>query len=224
MTHRITCSLVASLAATAVLAAPAAAIPSSETGSPDGAALPPTEVAYEYDDDYEYETVTSDPGIVCGIGDQPIESAHATSGPAMVAESGSQAYSETSEGDACSGSYRPNCKTVVVKVRQRTLLYLSIAFEWVVEKSWCWAYPKVTWWSVRTYPTQMDRYIQYRGVVGQNDSFFTWCCFSARSGHHTYRMGRFENCLPLKGCIGSWYPRVRINVHGNGTHTVQRGV
>jgi hypothetical protein len=218
MTHRITGVLAVSIAVAAILAGSAAAIPTAEDESW-ATDYSPSQTWPETEYVPEYETIESDPGFTCGLGGEPIASALATTGPATTLASGS--YEDQSEGDACAaGTYRPSCKQVKVAVRQRTALGLSLAFEWVVEKSWCWDYPRVTWWSVREYPTQMDRFMIYRGVVGRWDEYFTWCCFSTRSGHRTYRMARFENCVPFRGCLGSWYPRVRVQVHGNGTYSV----
>lgn len=233
MTFRIIGSLLASLAAAAMLAGSASAIPTADDGTSDGDASTyfaedssGTLYEYELEPDYQYETLESDPGIVCSGGGGTLASALATSGPSTLLVSTDAAVSTQSEGDACaSGAYRPSCSKVQVKVRKRTFLRLSLAFEWIVEKEWCWDYPKVTWWRVRTYPTHIDRYMHYRGVIGQADSHFMWCCFSSKSGHRTYRMGWFENCLPLRGCIGSWYPRVRIETYGNGRYAVtQRDV
>jgi hypothetical protein len=215
MTHRIVGSLVASLAAAAVFAGSASAIPTADEepwGTDDAEYLAP---------DAEYETVESDPGIVCAAGGEPIAAALASSGPSTLLASLDGSSISASEGDACaSGAYRPSCRRIEVKVRKRTAFRISLAFEWVVEKTWCWDYPKVTWHSVRAYPTHINAYMRYRGIVGSSDSHFTWCCFSSRSGHRTYRMGWFENCIPFKGCIGAYYPRVRVETYGNGSYRV----
>ena len=76
-----------------------------------------------------------------------------------------------------------------------------------------------------TYPKSMDRFMKYRGLVSRWDRYYTACCFSSTSGHTSYRMAEFEkNCVPLKGCIGSWYPRVRIDVAAGGRWRVEKDV
>jgi hypothetical protein len=230
MKLRMIRSLLASLAAAGVLAGSASAIPTAGDEPWGGDASTYFEQSdddsgsvyeYEVEPEYEQETLESDPGIVCGGGGETYAATLATTGPSTFLASSDAGTWTASEGDACaSGAYRPSCNRVEVKVRKKTLLRLSVAFEWVVEKEWCWDYPKVTWWRVRSYPTHVDRFMYYRGVVGEADSHFTWCCFSTKSGHRTYRMGWFENCLPLRGCMGSWYPRIRVETYGNGRYRV----
>jgi hypothetical protein len=220
MTLRIAGSVAAVLAAAAV-AGPAWAIP-----TPEGSWIPPADDAPvpiadgtpspDETFDYAYEADESDPGIEC----IPTEWSRADA----ETETTTSAYA-WDEGDACaSGEFRPSCKRVVVKVKQRSLLFLSVAFEWVVEKTWCWSYPRITSWSIVTYPTTMDRFMKYRGLVSRWDRYFQACCFSSTSGHTSYRMAEFENCIPLKGCLGSWYPRVKIHVAAGGAWRYEKDV
>jgi hypothetical protein len=208
MTLRIVGSAWGALVVAAALAGPAGAI------TVDGGAVETSE------SENVYEAAESDPGIVCGwTSEIPLESARVGRGTDR-----STALS-WDEGDACaSGEYRPSCKRVIVKVKQRSFLWLSLAFEWTVEKTWCWAYPRITSWAVYAYPTAMDRFMKYRGLVSRWDRYYTSCCFSSTSGHSSYRMAEFENCLPLKGCIGSWYPRVRIDVAVGGAWRIDKDV
>jgi hypothetical protein len=217
MTLRIVGSAAAAVCAVAALAGPVQAIPYDEASSE------------STEPELDYEVTESDPGIVCGSG-EPVESAESLVSARADDESvGSTAFSleesesvgstafSWEEGDACaSGDFRPSCKKVTVKVKQRSLLFLVVAFEWTVEKTWCWSYPRLTSWAVYSYPTKMDRFMKYRGLVSRWDRYFTACCFSSTSGHSSYRMAEFENCVPIKGCIGSWYPRVRIDVGPGG--------
>ena len=222
--------LLASLASAAVFAGSAAAIPPPEEAVSDGpesayledVTAPDSELEYELAPEYDIDVVESDPGIVCGGGgSEPIATALATSGPSTLLTSSETPVATETGGDACaSGAYRPACSKVTVTVTKKTWLHLSVAFTWVVEKEWCWDYPRVTWHRVRTYTTAIDRFMHYRGMVSQWDTHFTWCCFSSRSGHRTYRMAQYENCVPLRGCLGSWFPRVLLETYGNGRHRV----
>lgn len=208
MTLRNVGSASAAVLAAVALAGPAGAIPIDEE---------PVDTS---EPALVYEAVESDPGIVCGL---ESETSFATAATAASLEEASA--SAWDEGDACSaGVLRPPCKRVTVKVRKPSLFHLSTAFEWVVEKTWCWSYPRITSWAVNTYPTVIDRFMKFRGLVARWDRYYTACCFSSTSGHTTYRMAEFENCLPIKGCIGSWYPRVRINVAAGGAWRYEKDV
>ena len=223
MTLRIPVATALAVVAATVLAGSAVAIPTADDDEAGSGGSAESEV--------EWEVGESDPGIVCspdgGTSSSLLDGSITTSSvrtsttESLDADTGESGESADGGGDACAtGAYRPSCKKVTVVVRKRTAFYLSVAFEWVVEKEWCWDYPRVTWWRVHAYPRQMDRFVYYRGIVGRFDRYFIACCFSTRSGHSSYRMGWFENCIPFKGCLGSWYPRVQIDVHGNGTYRV----
>ena len=73
------------------------------------------------------------------------------------------------------------------------------------------------------YLTDVNPTMVYRGVVSQYNDYYAWCCRAQHSGHVSFREGRLENCLFRYGCIGNWYPWVRIRVHSDGTFTSRTG-
>ena len=186
MTLRIVGSATAAVLAAAALAASAGAtLPTDESDDPTWteSQTPATVWTPSTQETFEYvvEASESDPNIECLASEE--------SRPDLETETTTSVYA-WDEGDACaSGDFRPSCKRVAVSVKQRSLLFLAVAFEWVLEKTWCWSYPRITSWSVVTYP-----------------------------------MAEFENCVPLRGCIGSWYPRVKIHVAAGGAWRYEKDV
>jgi hypothetical protein len=123
--------------------------------------------------------------------------------------------------DGCAAWYR--CRRLDVARVQRTFLGLGVAFKFWHWKRWCWDYPRVWVTGMGTYVTNVDPNMQYRGVVGSWEHHDTWCCFSATSGHVSFRQGRFDNCVLKYGCIGTWYPWVRIHARGDGSYHYRTG-
>jgi hypothetical protein len=62
-------------------------------------------------------------------------------------------------------------------------------------KRWCWSSPRITYRYVSTYVSDVDPNMDYKGVVAETGNYYIWCCGNSRSGHFSYRQGRFDNCV-----------------------------
>jgi hypothetical protein len=122
--------------------------------------------------------------------------------------------------DECGSRY--GCRRLDVARVQRSLLGF-VVFKFWHWKRWCWDYPRVWVTGMGTYVTSVDANMYYRGVVNAWDHHNTWCCFSRTSGHLSFRQGRFDNCVLRFGCLGTYYPWVRIHAHGNGSYHYRTG-
>ncbi len=115
-----------------------------------------------------------------------------------------------------------SCRTVRIAKTHRTLLGF-VAFRFWQRKHWCWDYPRILSVDVGTYVTDVDSNYQYKGIVSAWGNWYTWCCSTSSSGHVSYRQGRFDNCVFKLGCVGTYYPWVKINAHADGSYTWTRG-
>ncbi len=91
-------------------------------------------------------------------------------------------------------SSREGCRTVDV-ARVGRDIFGFVVYRFHQRKRWCWDYPRITAKWVTTYVSDVDPNMEYRGVVGANGYFYTWCCGSGRSGHVSLRQAKFENCV-----------------------------
>jgi hypothetical protein len=123
--------------------------------------------------------------------------------------------------EGCSSWY--GCRRVDVARVRRSLLGLAVVFKFWHWKRWCWDYPRVWGVAMGTYVTNVDANMYYRGGVNAWAHHDTWCCFSGTSGHLSFRQGRFDNCILKYGCIGTYYPWVRIHAHGDGSYHYRTG-
>jgi hypothetical protein len=114
------------------------------------------------------------------------------------------------------------CRTVSVARVHRTFLGF-VAFKFWQRKRWCWSYPRILSKEVTTYVTDVDPNYQYGGVVSSWGSWYMWCCGTAYSGHSSFRQARFTNCVLKIGCVGEYYPWVRINSRANGSFVYATG-
>jgi hypothetical protein len=114
------------------------------------------------------------------------------------------------------------CRTVdIPKVGYDIFGFVVYKFHQV--KRWCWSYPRITSVRTSTYVSNVDPNWDYRGVIASRGFFYRSCCGDGRSGHYTFRQGRFDNCIPWIGCIRREYPWVKIWVRGNGTWSYDTG-
>ncbi len=118
---------------------------------------------------------------------------------------------------------RERCRRVDVAKRQPTLAHLGTAFRFWHWIHWCYRRRSVRVIATGVYVTAVNPTLVYRGVVSQYNDYYQWCCGAPNSGHVSFRQGRFENCLFRYGCVGNWYPWVRIRVHSDGTFTWRTG-
>lgn len=114
------------------------------------------------------------------------------------------------------------CRTLSVARIHRTFLGF-VAFKFWQRKRWCWRYPKVVSVQTSTYLTNVDPNYEFEGVVSAWGNWYTWCCGNTRSGHVSFREGKVKNCVLRIGCVGTYYPWVKIFVHGNGGYAYQTG-
>jgi len=114
------------------------------------------------------------------------------------------------------------CRTVGVARVHRTFLGF-VAFKFWQRKRWCWRYPRILSREVTTYITNVDPNYQYYGVVSSWGSWYIWCCGTTYSGHTSFRQARFTNCVLKIGCVGEYYPWVRINSRANGSFSYSTG-
>lgn len=126
------------------------------------------------------------------------------------------------DAEACPPALAYSCRTVRVARYERSLLGF-ILFRYWHWKRWCWRFPRILSVTSGTYLTDVDPNIQYRGEVSRADSWYHWCCGSGTSGHASRRQAHLENCIFRWGCLGSYYPWVKINAHADGSYTRRTG-
>jgi hypothetical protein len=114
------------------------------------------------------------------------------------------------------------CRTVSVARVHRTFLGF-VAFKFWQRKRWCWRYPRILSRSVSTYVTNVDPNYQYEGLVSSWGDWYVWCCGTLYSGQSSFREARVTNCVFRIGCLGDYYPWVRINSRANGSFTYATG-
>ena len=114
------------------------------------------------------------------------------------------------------------CRTLSVARVHRTFLGF-VAFKFWQRKRWCWSYPRILSREVSTYVTDVDPNYQYVGVVSSWGTWYTWCCRTQYSGHSSFRQARFTNCVLKIGCVGEYYPWVRINSRADGSYIYATG-
>jgi len=114
------------------------------------------------------------------------------------------------------------CRTLSVARVHRTFLGF-VAFKFWQRKRWCWRYPRILSTTVSTYITNVDPNFQYKGVVSSSGNWYVWCCGNPYSGQTSFREARFTNCILKIGCVGEYYPWVRINARANGSYAYTTG-
>ena len=140
--------------------------------------------------------------------------------PSQATAAGDPAIEIHAEGAAAQSA--AGCRSVdVARIGRSALGFVVYKFHQV--KRWCWSYPRVTSVRTSTYVSNVDPNWDYRGVIASRGFFYRWCCGDGRSGHYTFRQGRFDNCIPWIGCIRREYPWVKIWVRANGTWSYDTG-
>jgi len=115
------------------------------------------------------------------------------------------------------------CRTVdIAKVSRDLFGFVVYRFHQI--KRWCWDFPRVTSVSTSTYVSDVDPNMDYQGIVGSKSSFYTWCCESPRSGHYSFRQGKFKNCVLWFPCTRTEYPWVKIRARGDGSYSWATGL
>jgi hypothetical protein len=114
------------------------------------------------------------------------------------------------------------CRTLSVARVHRTFLGF-VAFKFWQRKRWCWSYPRILSREVTTYVTDVDPNYEYAGVVSSWGAWYIWCCGTQYSGHSSFRQARFTNCVLKIGCVGEYYPWVRINSRADGSYVYATG-
>ena len=156
--------------------------------------------------------------LVAGALFAPAEARAAESAQTTAAGLGAAQVTSSS----LAGTSAAGCRTVDVARIGRSLLGF-VVYKFHQVKRWCWDFPRITWKSVWTYVSDVDPNMDYKGVVSAYGYYYTWCCSNGYSGHSSRRVGKFVNCIPYLGCLGTYYPWVRIRAHGDGTYTYTTG-
>jgi hypothetical protein len=108
--------------------------------------------------------------------------------PSQAMAAGDSAIEVHAEGTAAQSA--AGCRTVdVARIGRSALGFVVYKFHQV--KRWCWSYPRVTSVRTSTYVSNVDPNWDYRGVIASRGFFYRWCCGDGRSGHYTFRQGRF---------------------------------
>ena len=126
----------------------------------------------------------------------------------------------TAEEDCANVYY---CRRVDVARVHRTLIG-AVAFKFWHWKRWCYRYPRILSVSMGTYLSNVDPNFQYKGLTSAWSQQFVWCCRRGDSGHVSFRQARFDNCVLHIGCVGTYYPWVRIRAHADGTYSWSTGL
>lgn len=95
-----------------------------------------------------------------------------------------------------------------------------VAYRFSMTKNFC--YSGAAWGitniSVSTGISDVDPMFYYNGVVS------SWDSWASNGTYHTsFRQGRFDNCIPIWGCIGASYPSVTITAIYTGGNIVSTG-
>jgi hypothetical protein len=101
----------------------------------------------------------------------------------------------------------------------------KVFYRFNVRERVCWDDNKntVSADSISSYPSNLDRFANYHGLIAQRNGHYNYNGRGSKSGYQTYRQARIENCIVNWGCIGNDYPYVMINAHDDGTIYWQRG-
>jgi hypothetical protein len=91
-------------------------------------------------------------------------------------------------------------------------------------KRWCWDFPRITSVTVSTYVSDVDPNMEYDGIVSAAGWYYEWCCRKGKSGHYSFRQGKFKNCILWFPCTRVEYPWVKIWAHADGTYVWARGL
>jgi hypothetical protein len=115
------------------------------------------------------------------------------------------------------------CRTVDIAKTGRDI-FRFVVYRFHQVKRWCWERPRITYRYVSTYVSDVDPNMEYEGVVGANGYYYLWCCGRAKSGHYSYRQGKFSNCILWFPCTRTEYPWVKIWAHGDGSYSYATGL
>jgi hypothetical protein len=169
----------------------------------------------------EEEPVSAEDAAATELGEASLERyCGGRGGTPPTTSSSSTVRLATAEEDCADVYY---CRRVDVARVHRTLIG-AVAFKFWHWKRWCYRYPRILSVSMGTYVTNVDPNFKYKGVTSAWDDNYVWCCRRGDSGHVSFRQARFDNCLPYIGCIGTYYPWVRIRAHADGSYTWSTGL
>ena len=118
---------------------------------------------------------------------------------------------------------REGCRTVDVSRVGRDI-FGFVVYRFHQRKRWCWDYPRIISRAVTVYVTDVDPNMDYHGVTGAIGYFYRWCCSRIRSGHYSFRQGKFRNCILWFPCTRTEYPWVKIWVRANGSWSYDTGL
>jgi hypothetical protein len=97
-----------------------------------------------------------------------------------------------------------------------------LAFRWHQTKYFCWSNGSVYGVQIGSNLSNVDPMFAYRSLHNSDAWYFSWNGKS-HGAHYSMRQAHVENCLPVVGCVGSYYPWVKIRTYANGTWTYQVG-
>lgn len=118
------------------------------------------------------------------------------------------------------GSSASGCRKVTVKNVGKTVLGYT-AYRYNTWTEWCWnrADRKITGVEVGQYLTEVASTMYYRGLVVDDQRFYSWQPGYNKSGYWNERQAQWENCIAKYGCISNDYPRNIIRSHSDGSYT-----
>ena len=141
--------------------------------------------------------------------------------PGQAAEA-AEADVEVEVTSSAEASYLKGCRTVDVAKTQRSILGF-VVYRFHQVKKWCWNYPRILSRTVWTYVDQVDPNMSYDGVVATVGYYYGWVTGVPGSGHYSFREGKFQNCVVWVGCLGTYYPWVKIWARSNGSYSYATG-
>lgn len=137
---------------------------------------------------------------------------------ARAGDSNAEPTAETASAALFSG-----CKTVDIARTGKDIFGLTV-YRFHQVKTWCWTWPRVTSTNVYTYVSNVDPNMDYSGIVSATGGYYVWCCGNGKSGHFSFRQGKFRNCILWFPCSRTEYPWVKIWAHGDGSYVSATGL
>lgn len=142
-------------------------------------------------------------------------------GQAQAAES-AEADVNVEVTSSAEAGYLHGCRTVDVAKTGRSILGF-VVYRFHQVKHWCWHYPRITSRTAWVYVDKVDPNMNYEGVVSSVGYYYAWINGVPGSGHYSFREGKFQNCVLWIGCLGTYYPWVKIWTRANGTYSYATG-
>ena len=93
----------------------------------------------------------------------------------------------------------------------------GIAYRFHHKFKWCWDGDTIISVSGRrTWVSNVGSFFYHQGLVEDEYKHYhngNW------TRYESFVQGRIDNCVPVWGCVGAYYPEITINAYADGEHT-----